>query len=59
MHEDVLRPDAVRPDLVAPRLNAACLHPSACLRRMKFSQINEAFELLHKGDALRCVLTFE
>lgn len=25
---------------------------------MKFEQINEAFELLHKGECLRCVLTF-
>lgn len=25
---------------------------------MKFDQINEAFELLHKGECLRCVLTF-
>lgn len=26
--------------------------------KMKFEQINEAFELLHKGECLRCVLTF-
>ena len=26
-----------------------------CLTR----QINEAFELLHKGDCLRCVLSFD
>jgi len=25
---------------------------------MKFTEINEAFELLHKGECLRCVLTF-
>lgn len=25
---------------------------------MKFDQINEAFDLLHKGACLRCVLTF-
>lgn len=25
---------------------------------MKFSEINQAFELLHKGECLRCVLTF-
>jgi S-(hydroxymethyl)glutathione dehydrogenase / alcohol dehydrogenase len=25
---------------------------------MKFDRINEAFELLHKGECLRCVLTF-
>jgi len=25
---------------------------------MKFEQINEAFDLLHKGECLRCVLTF-
>lgn len=27
--------------------------------RMKFDQINRAFELLHKGEALRTVLTFD
>jgi len=27
--------------------------------KMKFAQINEAFELLHKGECLRCVLTFD
>lgn len=27
--------------------------------RMKFDEINEAFELLHSGDALRTVLSFE
>jgi len=26
--------------------------------KMDFKQINEAFELLHKGECLRCVLTF-
>lgn len=26
--------------------------------KLKFSEINEAFELLHKGECLRCVLTF-
>eukprot|EP00746_Dinoflagellata_sp_MGD_P017369 gnl/MRDRNA2_/MRDRNA2_139855_c0_seq1.p1 gnl/MRDRNA2_/MRDRNA2_139855_c0~~gnl/MRDRNA2_/MRDRNA2_139855_c0_seq1.p1 ORF type:complete len:690 (-),score=152.04 gnl/MRDRNA2_/MRDRNA2_139855_c0_seq1:13-2082(-) len=26
--------------------------------KMKFSQINEAFDLLHKGECLRCVLDF-
>mmetsp|Transcript_1921 Transcript_1921/g.5838 ORF Transcript_1921/g.5838 Transcript_1921/m.5838 type:complete len:689 (-) Transcript_1921:194-2260(-) len=26
--------------------------------KMEFKQINEAFELLHKGECLRCVLTF-
>ena len=25
---------------------------------LKFDQINEAFELLHAGESLRCVLTF-
>ncbi len=27
--------------------------------RLPFSQINEAFELLHAGECLRTVLTFE
>jgi S-(hydroxymethyl)glutathione dehydrogenase/alcohol dehydrogenase len=27
--------------------------------RMKFDQINEAFELLHEGKCLRCVLSFD
>jgi len=27
--------------------------------KMKFSQINEAFDLLHQGKCLRCVLSFE
>jgi S-(hydroxymethyl)glutathione dehydrogenase/alcohol dehydrogenase len=25
---------------------------------LKFDQINEAFDLLHSGKSLRCVLTF-
>lgn len=27
--------------------------------KMKFSDINEAFEILHRGECLRCVLTFD
>lgn len=26
---------------------------------MNFDQINDAFDLLHKGDCLRCVLSFD
>lgn len=27
--------------------------------KMPFSEINKGFELLHKGECLRCVLTFD
>uniref|UniRef100_A0A7S0R9Y7 S-(hydroxymethyl)glutathione dehydrogenase n=1 Tax=Chlamydomonas leiostraca TaxID=1034604 RepID=A0A7S0R9Y7_9CHLO len=47
------------PDLVKEYMGGSTLLDKYITHRMKFSQINEAFDLLHKGDCLRVVLTFD
>lgn len=51
---------SIRP-FVRPSVRAFSSHlfPLRLSHRLKFSEINEAFELLHSGDALRTVLSFE
>eukprot|EP00198_Chlamydomonas_reinhardtii_P004598 XP_001693934.1 formaldehyde dehydrogenase [Chlamydomonas reinhardtii] len=46
------------PDLVTDYMSGATLLDKYITHNMKFDQINEAFELLHAGECLRCVLTF-
>eukprot|EP00976_Prorocentrum_cordatum_P081704 1184522-Prorocentrum_minimum.AAC.4 len=47
------------PQLVEKYLNKEVKLDEYVTHEMKFDQINEAFELLHKGECLRVVLTFE
>lgn len=46
------------PMLVDAYMNGQVKVDEYITHKMKFSQINEAFELLHKGECLRCVLEF-
>lgn len=46
------------PDLVDKYMSGQTLLDKYITHRMHFDQINEAFELLRKGDCLRTVLTF-
>ena len=47
------------PDLVNEYMSGGTKLDRYVTHNLKFDQINEAFDLLHKGDALRAVLTFE
>ncbi|PNH11763.1 Alcohol dehydrogenase class-3, partial [Tetrabaena socialis] len=47
------------PDLVTEYMSGSTLLDKYITHNMKFDQINEAFELLHAGECLRCVLTFD
>lgn len=47
------------PGLVDKYMSGGTLLDKYVTHEMKFSQINEAFELLHAGKCLRCVLSFE
>ncbi|GLI64603.1 hypothetical protein VaNZ11_007910 [Volvox africanus] len=46
------------PDLVTEYMDGKTLLDKYITHNLKFDQINEAFELLHAGECLRCVLTF-
>ncbi|PNW76217.1 hypothetical protein CHLRE_12g543350v5 [Chlamydomonas reinhardtii] len=46
------------PELVQEYQAGKTLLDKYVTHNMKFDQINEAFELLHAGECLRCVLTF-
>ncbi|KAG2484252.1 hypothetical protein HYH03_016897 [Edaphochlamys debaryana] len=46
------------PDLVNDYMAGKTMLDKYITHNMKFDQINEAFDLLHKGECLRCVLTF-
>ncbi|EFJ45245.1 hypothetical protein VOLCADRAFT_82410 [Volvox carteri f. nagariensis] len=46
------------PDLVTEYMEGKTLLDKYITHNLKFDQINEAFELLHAGECLRCVLTF-
>lgn len=46
------------PDLVTEYQKGTTMLDKYVTHNMKFDQINEAFELLHAGECLRCVLTF-
>ncbi|KAG2433792.1 hypothetical protein HXX76_008150 [Chlamydomonas incerta] len=46
------------PELVEEYQAGKTLLDKYITHNMKFDQINEAFELLHAGECLRCVLTF-
>lgn len=46
------------PDLVTEYMGGTTLLDKYVTHNLKFDQINEAFELLHSGESLRCVLTF-
>ncbi|KAG2438339.1 hypothetical protein HYH02_010797 [Chlamydomonas schloesseri] len=46
------------PDLVNDYMSGTTMLDKYVTHNMKFDQINEAFELLHAGECLRCVLTF-
>ncbi len=46
------------PELVQEYQSGKTLLDKYVTHNMKFDQINEAFELLHAGECLRCVLTF-
>lgn len=47
------------PELVKEYQSGTTLLDKYITHRMKFDQINEAFALLHSGEALRAVLTFD
>ncbi|PSC68961.1 Alcohol dehydrogenase class-3 [Micractinium conductrix] len=47
------------PDLVAMYQRGETRLDSYVTHRMKFEEINTAFDLLHSGQCLRCVLTFD
>lgn len=47
------------PDLVKQYMAGETLLDKYVTHRMKFSDINAAFDLLHKGECLRVVLTFD
>lgn len=47
------------PGLVDKYMTGGTLLDKYVTHNMKFSQINEAFELLHAGKCLRCVLSFD
>lgn len=46
------------PELVAEYMKGNTMLDKYITHDLKFDQINEAFELLHGGQCLRCVLTF-
>ncbi|GIL73470.1 hypothetical protein Vretimale_17692 [Volvox reticuliferus] len=46
------------PGLVTEYMDGKTLLDKYITHNLKFDQINEAFELLHAGECLRCVLTF-
>mmetsp|Transcript_22711 Transcript_22711/g.40206 ORF Transcript_22711/g.40206 Transcript_22711/m.40206 type:complete len:254 (-) Transcript_22711:475-1236(-) len=46
------------PKLVEQYMNGETMLDKYITHSLKFDQINEAFELLHEGKCLRCVLTF-
>jgi S-(hydroxymethyl)glutathione dehydrogenase/alcohol dehydrogenase len=47
------------PELVDTYMEGATKLDDYISHRMRFDNINEAFELLHSGKCLRVVLTFE
>lgn len=47
------------PELVQTYMSGATLLDKYVTHRMPFEQINEGFELMKRGECLRCVLTFE
>jgi threonine dehydrogenase-like Zn-dependent dehydrogenase len=47
------------PDLVNEYMQGTTLLDKYITHRLPFSQINEAFELLHAGECLRVVLSFD
>ena len=47
------------PVLVTKYMKGDTLLDKYITHNMKFEQINEAFDLLHAGKCLRCVLTFD
>jgi hypothetical protein len=53
-----LRAPAQVPELVAEYMSGKTMLDKYVTHDLKFDQINEAFELLHSGQCLRCVLTF-
>jgi Zn-dependent alcohol dehydrogenase len=46
------------PELVTEYMQGNTMLDKYVTHNLKFDQINEAFELLHSGQCLRCVLTF-
>jgi S-(hydroxymethyl)glutathione dehydrogenase/alcohol dehydrogenase len=46
------------PELVAKYMSGGTRLDAYITHNLKFDAINEAFELLHAGACLRCVLTF-
>ncbi len=47
------------PQLVEQYMAGDTLLDKYVTHRLKFDQINEAFDLMHEGECLRCVLTFD
>ena len=51
-------PPAQVPELVSEYMAGKTMLDKYVTHDLKFDAINEAFELLHSGQCLRCVLTF-